>query len=83
MLHVPGAEHSASKGSARAFDQNHIIHEVWSICFKHKIALWIERVASKFNISDSPSRGEHLILKELGANWVEPVWGVLDMPTCI
>ena len=65
-------------GNVIAFD---ILREVWSVCFKHRIDLWIERVASKFNISDSPSRGEHLILEELGATWKAPVWGELQVPS--
>ena len=80
MLCVSGAEDATSRGSARAWDHNQIIHEVWSICFEHKIDLWIERVASKYNIADSPSRGEHKIMAELGAEWHEPIWGALLMP---
>ncbi len=76
-----GAEHSTARGSARAFDHNQIIHEVWSVCFEHRIDLWIDRVASKYNISDSPSRGEHAIMEDLGAEWKPPVWGSIWIPS--
>jgi len=76
-----GAEHATARGSARAFDHNQIIHEVWSLCFARRVDLWIERVPSKYNISDSPSRGEHEILGDLGATWVVPIWGALLVPS--
>ena len=74
-----GAEHSTAKGSAKAFDHNKIIHEIWTLCFEKKIDLWIERVASEFNISDSPSRGEHDIMSELEACWKAPIWSELEI----
>jgi len=70
---LPGAEHTTARGSAKAFDHNHIIHEVWTLAFQQSIHLWVERVPSKFNIGDSPSRGEHQILRDVGAQWRPPV----------
>ena len=64
-----GAEKATAHGSAKAFDHNALIHEIWMHVFIHKIKLWIERVPSKFNISDSPSRFEYKILEDLGAVW--------------
>ena len=58
-----------------------MIHEVWSLCFVDKIDLWVDRVASKFNLSDSPSRGEHEVMAALEAEWKEPVWGKLQLPS--
>ena len=75
--YMAGAEHATARGSARALDHNQIIHEIWTLCLRQKIDLWIERVPSKDNISDSPSRGEHKILHDLGAKWKAPVWGKL------
>ena len=63
---VVGAEGSLRKGSAKAFDHNDLIHEIWTLAVKMNIALWIERVPSKYNISDSPSRSEWQILADLG-----------------
>ena len=57
------------RGSAKAFDHNELIHEIWSLAMEAKIALWVERVPSKFNIADSPSRFEWQILEDLGRTW--------------
>ena len=65
------AHHCA--GSAEAFDHNQIIHEVWTMVFQEGIHLWVERVPSKYNISDSPSRFEHQIMYDIGAQWCRPV----------
>ena len=68
-----GAEATAAKGSARAFDHNALVHEIWSHALWHSIHLWIERVPSKFNIADSPSRFRYKILEDLEARWRRPV----------
>ncbi len=51
------------------------VHEVWTLVFKHRIHLWVERVPSKYNISDSPSRSEYQIKHDIHAQWR---WPVLD-----
>ena len=68
-----GAEHTTARGSARAFDHNQLVHEIWTLVFQLGIHLWIERVPSKFNISDSPSRFEYQIMHDIGAQWCQPV----------
>ena len=68
-----GAEATANKGSAKAFDHNMLQHAIWSHVLTHGIHLWIERVPSKENISDLPSRFEYGLLEELYAVWREPV----------
>ena len=69
-----GAEHSTSRGSARSADHNHIVHEVWSMVLRDGLFFWLERVASEDNISDSPSRGDHALLADIGAQWHRPCW---------
>jgi hypothetical protein len=69
-----GAEHSTQRGRAKALDHNQVVHNTWTLAFRHKIHLWIERVPSAENISDSPSRGDHALLYELGAQWCPPSW---------
>jgi len=64
-----GAEKATVKGAAKAFDHNDMIHEIWMHAFIHKIKLWVERVPSKYNISDSPSRFEYQIFEDLDAAW--------------
>ena len=70
----PGAEGCTRKGSAKAFDHNMLIHVIWELAFQRRVALWIERVPSKDNISDLPSRGQIALLYALGAQWCPPLW---------
>ena len=68
-----GAEATTAKGSARAFDHNALVHEIWSHALRHNFHLWVERVPSKFNIADSPSRFRYKILEDIKAKWRRPV----------
>ena len=70
-----GAEKATAKGSPRAFDHNALIHEIWTHAVAHDIKLWVERVPSEFNISDSPSRFDYQLLDDIGATWHVPVLG--------
>ena len=72
-----GAEASTIKGSSRAFDHNQLVHEIWSFALSHKVRLWVMRVPSDDNISDSPSRFDYELLEEIGAEWRSPV--MLDL----
>jgi hypothetical protein len=77
-----GAEKTSTKGSAKAFDHNKLQHEIWSLVLEHAIHLWVERVPSRENISDLPSRFEYQLMKDMGAAWCEPAIfdSVLDTP---
>ena len=68
-----GAEATTAKGSARAFDHNALVHEIWSHALRYNFHLWIERVPSKLNIADSPSRFRYKILEGIKARWRKPV----------
>ena len=68
-----GAEGAARKAMAKEWDHCRIAHEIWSLALRNKMHLWITRVASKDNISDSPSREEYGLMQELGATFVPPV----------
>ena len=68
-----GAELSVTKGSAKAWDHNKMVHSIWRQALEQKMRLWIERVPSKLNISDAPSRFRYDLLSELGAQWRKPV----------
>ena len=74
LLPAAGAELSTARGSAKAADHNGIVHAIWACAFAYKVQLWLVRVPSEQNISDSPSRGDHRLLSELGAQWRHPVW---------
>ena len=71
---LAGAELSTARGSSKAEDHNRIVHDIWTFAFVHRVQLWLVRVPSAQNISDSPSRGDHRLLSELGAQWRQPVW---------
>ena len=45
---------------------------IWSYALKLECGLWIERVPSKSNISDDPSREVYDLMKRLGATFVPP-----------
>ena len=72
-----GGEAAMRKGSAKEFDHNCIVHCIWLRAAAHKMALLIERVASKLNIADLPSREDYRVLEEMGAVWRRPF---LDEP---
>ena len=69
-----GAELSTARGSAEADDHNGVVHAIWTFAFNDKVQLWPERVPSEQNTSDTPSRGDRKLLKELGAQWRQQVW---------
>ena len=69
---LAGAEHSTAKGSARAFDHNSLIHNVWMQALVQRFSLWVYGVPTDDNLSDLPSRGEYELLHELGAVWHDP-----------
>ena len=53
-----GAEGATRKGSAKAWDHCRLVHELWLHALQNRTHVWMERVASHDNISDSPSRWE-------------------------
>ena len=73
VLCESGAEATTAKGSAKAFDHNQLVHEIWWHALKFDISLWVERVPSKYNIADSPSRFQYKLMHDLGATWCKPV----------
>ncbi len=54
-------------GAAKEFDHNCIVHAMWRKAIELKADLWLERVPTKDNIADGPSREEYELLEELGA----------------
>ena len=67
-----GGEHALLRGSAKSSDHNALVHGIWTAALLGNIGLWFERVSSRENIADLPSREEYELLKQLGATWVEP-----------
>ena len=66
-----GAEKATAKGSAKAFDHNLLIHEIWSHTVSNEVKLWIERVPSELNVADLPSRFEYELVDSIAA-WKAP-----------
>ena len=57
----------------KSFDHNQLIHEIWSHAFQFRMHLWVERVPSKWNIADCPSRFKYNLMEALNAVWRKPV----------
>ena len=68
------AEAILKRGSGKCSDHNRIAHHLWSLAFGARIGIWLERVASKENIADEPSRREFRTLVGLGASFSQPVF---------
>ena len=58
-----GAQHTTEKGSARACDHAELVHTIWALAYANRCHLWIERVPSESNLSDSPSRFDYKSLE--------------------
>ena len=67
------AEAASKKGTAKCWDHCEIVHDIWTHALLNKSFLWIERVSSKDNISDLPSREQYELMKSIGAEWRAPV----------
>ena len=68
-----GGECALRKGSARQEDHNLLVFAVWLHAARIGCSLWFERVGTKDNIADQPSRGYDEAVTRLGARWVEAV----------
>ena len=51
-----GAEGASRSGRAKSWDHCRLVHEIWLHALQNGTHVWIERVPSHDNISDSPSR---------------------------
>ena len=65
--------HVNHTGSARAFDQNAIIHGIWKRAAELRTEMWIERVDTQMNIADDPSRERYTLLDRMKARRVTAV----------
>jgi hypothetical protein len=62
-----GGEQGLRAGTAKSDDHNMLIHGILLFAAKHDFTVWVERVPSKENIADEPSREEYSLLWKLGA----------------
>ena len=51
-----GWERLCVKGAARTYDHSLIVHALWKRFVELGLNVWIERVPTKDNIADNPSR---------------------------
>ena len=70
-----------AKGSARSADHNRLVHIVWTLAARFRIGLWVERVASEWNVADEPSREVPFAMVTLGAQWETPstTWDLSEL----
>ena len=54
-------EGALRKKAAKQSDHNALVHAVWLMAARNNVGLWIERVGTKDNIADDPSREEYNI----------------------
>ena len=66
------ANHCVS-GATKQFDQNSLIHAIWHRLAQLRVHVWVERVPTKQNIADLPSRESYELLHRIGALRVPPV----------
>ena len=68
-----GGEGALRKGASRKGTANMAIHNVWTFAARQQIGIWVDRVPTKQNIADGPSREDYSTLVDvMGADWVEP-----------
>ena len=68
-----GSEATTDKGTAKSWDHARIVHSIWLKAAMIKAHLWVDRVPTKENIADLPSRMEYQLLLDMGAQFVKPV----------
>ena len=67
-----GSENSMRRGSARAWDHNQIVHAIWVKAAMLGCHMIVDRVPTKDNIADLPSREQYKLLELMGTQRVEP-----------
>ena len=65
---------SILRGHHRRSDLNLLVGTIWRELGRLQIHAHFERVPSKSNIADGPSRGDRELLEDLDAEWLEASW---------
>ena len=60
------------KGYSPKADSAAIVGDYWLLAAKHKILIYVDRVESKSNISDGPSRRDFALMQIMGLEWSLP-----------
>ena len=67
-----GSENATRRGSAKAWDHNHIVHALWVKAASLRCHMIVDRVPTEVNIADLPSRTEYGLLDHIGSRFVQP-----------
>jgi len=67
-----GAEAATRKGASKEWDYSCLINSLWLQAAQLRVSLRVDRVPSKLNVSDLPSREQYWLLREIGASFVQP-----------
>ena len=67
-----GSENATKRGSAKAWDHNHVVHAMWVKAAALRCHMVVDRVPTEVNIADLPSRMEYALLRRMGSRFVEP-----------
>ena len=57
----------------RTWDHSAVVHGIWKKAAEINARIWVERVPTKDNIADDPSREDYSLLDKLKAVRVAPV----------
>jgi hypothetical protein len=60
-----GGERALAAGASRSDDHNRMIHATWMLAMQLDVSLWVDRVPTKENIADLPSRESYQLMKQV------------------
>ena len=68
------------RGYSKISDSSLIVGEFWLAAASLNADVYCDRVSSKSNLADAPSRLDDTLLRKMGATWTEPVIDQLCSP---
>ena len=71
---------SLVKGYSPKVDSGAIVGEFWLLAAQLRVHVYIDRVESKSNLADGPSRNQFDEIKGLGGSWTSPRTGAFGEP---
>ena len=69
------------KGYSPRLDSCAIVGHFWLLAARYQTMIYIDRVESKSNLADDPSRQSNTLLLQLGALWTDPAINSLNAPS--
>ncbi len=69
------------RGYSKISDSSLIVGEFWLAAASLNADVYCDRVSSKSNLADAPSRLDDTLLRKMGATWTEPVIDQLCSPS--